>query len=71
MDRSDTIGKDAKYHVHNEDKRFLGTLCCKAEDVVRTGAVLRGELYIKVGASIYACTGDVWGQHASSSIVLL
>eukprot|EP00752_Nemacystus_decipiens_P012556 g11120.t1 len=47
MQRSNSINKDAKYHVFSEEERFLGTLCCKAEDVLQAGAVLSGELHIK------------------------
>ena len=49
MDRSSSIGKEAKFHINSEEGRFLGTLCCRAEDVLRAGAVLSGELHIKVG----------------------
>lgn len=68
MERSDSIGRDAKYHVYIEERRFLGTLCCKAEDVVDTGAVLRGELYIKVKGSVCVCSFP--GRRASSSATL-
>lgn len=54
MERSNSISKDTKFHIfieEREERRFLGTLCCAAEDVVRAGVILRGELYIKVGVN--------------------
>lgn len=55
MDRSKSISREAKFHLHkkdSEDMRFpLGTLCCGFEDVKQTGAVVRSALHIKVSVS--------------------
>ncbi len=44
-----------KFHLYEygvlENKRFLGALCCRSEDVVEAGVVLHLEPVIKVGGA--------------------
>lgn len=38
----------AKYHIYGDDKKYLGSLSCQAQDIVQRRLCVSSELYIKV-----------------------
>lgn len=51
MNAEDELGLElemAKFHVYGVDKEFVGSLSCRAKDIVQRRLSLSGELNIKV-----------------------